>query len=152
MQNWPQIYHEWQVCPKMEKCPLSFYVLSLSLIPLEVGCTRKRVFLTLFTKLKRRQLVQLLWYTLWKFEEFQILMCKMFFFSISEPIIIFAAFFKQPKISEMLEKVARQLPPLLRTDPNSQADILASLRSTSSIVLPLLWKVVSEFWTGWDQT
>ena len=81
MQNWPQIYHEWQVCPKMEKCPLSFYVLSLSLIPLEVGCTRKRVFLTLFTKLKRRQLVQLLWYTLWKFEEFQILMCKMSFFN-----------------------------------------------------------------------
>ena len=151
MQNWPQIYHEWQVCPKMEKCPLSFYVLSLSLIPLEVGCTKKRVFLTLFTKLKRLQLVQLLWYTLWKFEEFQILMCKMSFFNFRTDHNI-CCLPKQPKISERIEKVARQLPPLLRTDPNSQADILASLRSTSSIVLPLLWKVVSEFWTGWDQT
>ena len=51
MQNWPQIDHVWQGkgCPKMEKCPLSSYVPSLSLILLEFGYTRKRVFLTLFT-------------------------------------------------------------------------------------------------------
>ena len=151
MQNWPQIYHEWQVCPKWKNahsvfmswvCPLSLW---------RLAAQERESFWHFSLSLKDDNYFSCCDIPSGSLKNFRF-WCAKCLFSISEPIIIFAAFFKQPKISERIEKAARQLPPLLRTDPNSQADILASLRSTSSILLPLLWKVVSEFWTCWDKT